>query len=126
MKLIFFNNERKVTNEINMIINPLAYGFNEIMWDNGGYADFSDRYVIVDENVRFENVSEEEIFKQYKNQAKIEIAKQLEKNRIFSMASGTFAEKEAEFSKDNERINNANSEEELSIILEEILPKYKH
>lgn len=125
MKIIFFNNERKITNEINRLSNPISYGFNEILWKNGGYADFTDRYVIINEEQDFKTLEENEILKQYKEQAKIEIAKLIEKNRVFFLANGTLSEKESDFIKYKETIDNAITEEELSIALEEILPKYK-
>jgi hypothetical protein len=125
MKIIFFNNNKQVTNELRMIHNPMSYGFNEVMWDNGGYADITERYVIVDEEVIFEDVSDEEFLKQYKEQAKVEIAKQLERNRVFYIANGTLSEKEEMTATDITTIENIISEDELTLALEEILPKYK-
>ena len=125
MKIIFFNNEKQITNELRMIHNPMSYGFNEVMWDNGGYADISERYVIVNEDELFENISQEEFLRQYKEQAKVEIAKQLERNRVFYIANGTLSEKETMTTTDITTIDNILSEDELTLALEEILPKYK-
>jgi hypothetical protein len=125
MKVVFFNNEKKIVNQIDHLKNVKAYGFDEVMWENGGFADFRERYIILEDDEQFEHVPKEKYIQQYKEQAIMEMAKGIERNRVFFLANGILSEKENEFLKDKETIFSLESEEDLMIELNKILPKYK-
>ena len=125
MNIVFFNYDKQITNEFELIINPIQYGLHEVLWEDGGYSDFSDRYVILEENADFSTLSDEEFLQQYKEQAIMELAKLIERNRVFFLANGTLQEKETEFVNDKTLINSFTTEEELDLNLQQILPKYK-
>jgi hypothetical protein len=125
MKIIFFNNDKKIINEIEHLKDVKNYGFHEVVWKNGGYADFGERYIILEDNEQFEHLSKEKFIQQYKEQAIVELAKEIERNRVFFIANGILSEKENEFSKHKEKIISLESEEELMIEFDKILSNYK-
>jgi len=125
MKIVFFNNDKKIVNKIENLKDVKNYGFHEVIWKNGGYADFGERYIILEDDEQFEHLSKEKFIQQYKEQAIVEMAKEIERNRVFFIANGILSEKENEFAKDKENINSLESEEDLMIELDKILSKYK-
>jgi hypothetical protein len=117
VKIIFFNEDRKVTDTLEKVINPVFYGINEIRWEDGGASLFPDNYLILEDEVNFEDVTEEEFLRQYKEQAKFEIAKILEMNRVAYMVNGNLAEKEQQFEEDKVSIDLKETIEEVKLFM---------
>jgi hypothetical protein len=122
MKIIYFNNERKVLRTLEHVLNPVFYGLHEIRWDDGGDALSEDNefYLIVEDDVDFKTIAEEEFVRQYKEQAKFELVKRLERNRMFYLVEDNYDEKVEEFKIDKETIESKTSIEELKIFMNEV------
>jgi hypothetical protein len=119
MKIIFFNDEKYVTETLENVDNPMFYGINEVRWNEGGASFFTDNYLILEDDVKFEDVTDEEFLRQYKEQAKFELAKVLERDRVSYMVNGTLAEKEQQFVEDKARIDSLLTIEEVILFLNE-------
>jgi hypothetical protein len=122
MKIIYFSNDRKVLRTLEKVTNPVNFGLHEIRWQNGGdaLAEDSTFYVIVEDGVVFEEITEEEFLRQYKEQAKFELAKRLEKNKLFYMVDGTTETRQSEFLTDKERIESLTSVEDIKLFMTEV------
>jgi hypothetical protein len=122
MKIVYFNNEKRLLRALEKVENPVFYGLHEIRWNNGGDAISEDTefYLILEDDVEFESVTEEEFLRQFKEQAKFELAKILERNKLYYMAGGTLDEKQIEFISDKTKIENMTTIEEIKIFMNEI------
>jgi hypothetical protein len=121
MKIVYFNNERRLLRTLEKVENPLIYGLHEIRWNNGGDAISEDIefYLILEDNVEFESVTEEEFLRQFKEQAKFELAKRLERNKLYYMVDGTLEEKQTDFNFDKVTIDGKPTVEEIKIFMSE-------
>jgi hypothetical protein len=120
MKIVFFNDQRVVTSVLENVSNPVAYGLSEVRWDDGGYSFLNDNYLILDDTIDFTTVSEDEFLSQYKEQAKYDLAKVLDANRVSYMVAGTLTEKENQFTADKTTIDSKTSIEDVKLFMIEI------
>lgn len=121
MKIIFYEDDTKKVKEVlEKVENPIPYGLDEIRWKDGGHSLFSSNYVIVNDDVNFEDITEEEFLRQFKEQAKFELAKVLEVNRVKYMVDGTLTEKEERFASDKALIDGKTSIEDVRLYLMDV------
>lgn len=117
MKIVFFNDTRQVISVLEKVINPTPYGINEVRWQDGGYSFLQNNYLILEDDIIFEEVLEEEFLRQFKEQAKFDLAKELEANRVTYMVNGTLTEKEEQYNNDKATIDTKNTIEEINLFL---------
>lgn len=120
MKVIVFvqeNNERKITEVYENVSNPYPYGLHEVRWDAGGHGEIEGNYVIVEETQNLEDLTDNDLLLQFREQAKFELAKELERNRVTYMVNGTLDAKQQEFEDEKMVIDQKNSYEEISVYL---------
>jgi hypothetical protein len=120
MKVVYFDNTRNITKILENVINPQFYGLHEVRWENGGDTFFEDYYVILEDEIDFETVTEEEFLRQYKEQSKFDLARYLESNKLYFMVNGTTSEKEAEFISDKTGIDNLQTIEEVKLYMTQV------
>lgn len=113
MKLIIFNDEHEIIDELKDLQDPEIYGRDEIRWVNGGVSGINHNYVIVEDDQNLEDLNEDEILEQYKFQNKMELAREFDRNRVLNFAKGIEEEQKAKFSEDIEAINNRKSKQEI-------------
>lgn len=120
MKVIYFDENRNITKVLEKVNNPQFYGLHEVRWENGGDTFFSDYYIVLEDEVEFEAVTEEEFLRQFKEQAKFDLVRNLESNRLHFMVNKTLSEKEQEFVSDMQRIDEMLTIEEIKLYMIEI------
>jgi hypothetical protein len=122
MKIFYFSNERKLIRTLEGVQNPILYGLNEIRWDDGGDTlnDDTVSYLIVEDDVSFESITEEEFLRQFKQQAKFELAKRFERNKMYYMVEGKVEAKQTEFEEDKQKIEEKITIEEVKIFMIEV------
>jgi hypothetical protein len=122
MKIFYFSNERKLIRTLEGVQNPILYGLNEIRWDDGGDTlnDDTVSYLIVEDEISFESITEEEFLRQFKQQAKFELAKRFERNKMYYMVEGKVEAKQTEFEEDKQKIEEKITIEEVKIFMIEV------
>jgi hypothetical protein len=120
MKIIFFNRNKEITSILEQVENPVPYGLGEVRWEMGGHTVFEGNYIILEDTVNFSEVTDEEFLRQYKEQAKYDLAKKLEEKRVYYMVQGNLAEKEQQFVEDKATIDSKTSVEEIDLFLLEV------
>jgi hypothetical protein len=113
MKIVLFTEDRNVVETLPNISNAKIYGLDEVIWDDGGMNFIEYRYVVIDDALDFADVTETEIFSQYKLQSNYSLAKLLESNKIHFLAKGTYNEKLSTLESHRVSLNGAVDEVDL-------------
>lgn len=113
MKIFIFNDNRELLDEIKEVEEPEPYSLNEIRWNNGGMGGLHHHFVIVEDHINFEDVTDEQILEQQKDAALNELVRDYEKERLRGLKEGTENEKRSNFEAARGRMHNAARLEEL-------------
>jgi flagellar biosynthesis/type III secretory pathway protein FliH len=114
MKIIVFDNAKEVKDITENVRNPKPYGLDEIQWEGGG-ATFNHNYVIVEDDQTLEDLTDEDILNQKKEQARMDIARFYDNRRIEALAHGKEKAAEAAFHAGRAKIN-AGADNEAVIV----------
>jgi hypothetical protein len=119
LKLILYNDDNEVIEEVENIDNAKTIGFNEVSWDLGGMSGITQNFLIVEDGIKLEDVSEEEILNQFKYRAKLELALVYNESRIKILAEGNEIEKEKQFIETREKIDTLTSKEQMVYVIQQ-------
>jgi hypothetical protein len=119
MKLILFNDNKKVVEILEFLKDVKSYGLDEVTWHLGGMGEIKDNYVIVADEINFADVTDAEILIQYKEQVIYSMAKEIEKHRVDFMVFGTLTNAMNDFEEKKAIVLNATTREEIEIAFNE-------
>jgi hypothetical protein len=68
MKIVLFNDDKKVIMVQENVENPIQMGTRDVVWGDGGIHGIDTNYVILPDEVNFEDVSDEVIQAQFEAQ----------------------------------------------------------